>query len=98
MRLNRRTAWGAVGVAAALLLAGCSSDDGGGSDEPAASDSAGGDLTPVKLQLQWFTQAQFAGYYAAAPHAVRLVSLIVIPLVGCAVRISADWLRWQADV
>ncbi|NCW90915.1 MAG: ABC transporter substrate-binding protein, partial [Acidimicrobiia bacterium] len=21
--------------------------------------------TPVKLQLQWFTQAQFAGYYAA---------------------------------
>ncbi|HZL03666.1 MAG TPA: ABC transporter substrate-binding protein, partial [Cellulomonas sp.] len=22
-------------------------------------------LTPVKLQLQWFTQAQFAGYYAA---------------------------------
>ena len=23
------------------------------------------DLTPVKLQLQWFAQAQFAGYYAA---------------------------------
>jgi NitT/TauT family transport system substrate-binding protein len=23
------------------------------------------ELTPVKLQLQWFTQAQFAGYYAA---------------------------------
>ena len=22
-------------------------------------------LTPVKLQLQWVTQAQFAGYYAA---------------------------------
>ena len=22
-------------------------------------------LTPIKLQLQWFTQAQFAGYYAA---------------------------------
>jgi NitT/TauT family transport system substrate-binding protein len=66
MRLNRRMAWGAVGVAAALVLAGCSSgDDGEGTDEPAASDSAGGELTPVKLQLQWFTQAQFAGYYAA---------------------------------
>ena len=24
-----------------------------------------GDLKPVKLQLQWFTQAQFAGYFAA---------------------------------
>ena len=24
-----------------------------------------GELTPVKLQLQWVTQAQFAGYYAA---------------------------------
>ncbi|KAB2866000.1 MAG: ABC transporter substrate-binding protein, partial [Anaerolineae bacterium] len=23
------------------------------------------DLTPVRLQLKWVTQAQFAGYYAA---------------------------------
>ncbi|MER2137896.1 MAG: ABC transporter substrate-binding protein [Arthrobacter sp.] len=42
----------------ALALAGCGGDSGDG--------SAGGDeLTPVKLQLQWFAQAQFAGYYAA---------------------------------
>ena len=41
----------------ALALAGC----GGNSD----SGEAAGDLTPVKLQLQWFAQAQFAGYYAA---------------------------------
>jgi NitT/TauT family transport system substrate-binding protein len=27
--------------------------------------AASGDLIPVKLQLQWVTQAQFAGYYAA---------------------------------
>ncbi|CAN5501056.1 ABC transporter substrate-binding protein [soil metagenome] len=26
---------------------------------------ASGDAAPIKLQLQWFTQAQFAGYYAA---------------------------------
>jgi len=41
---------------------------------PAGSTAAGGSeapvvttgvLTPVKLQLQWFTQAQFAGYFAA---------------------------------
>jgi NitT/TauT family transport system substrate-binding protein len=67
MRLTRRTGWGAaaVGVAAALVLTGCSS---GSSAAPAASGTAGATataLTPVKLQLQWFTQAQFAGYYAA---------------------------------
>lgn len=63
MRLNRLSAWGAVGVAAALVLAGCSSDSGGeAEEEPSMSSEV---LIPVKLQLQWFTQAQFAGYYAA---------------------------------
>ncbi len=33
-------------------------------DEPAAPDDAA-DLTPVRLQLQWVAQSQFAGYYAA---------------------------------
>ena len=55
-----------VGLAAftavgALVLSGCSAS------EPEADDSAGSsELTPVTLQLQWLTQAQFAGYYAAA--------------------------------
>ena len=49
----------AAGTAAALVLAGCAS--GSGADD---AESAEG-LTPVKLQLQWFSQAQFAGYYAA---------------------------------
>ena len=31
----------------------------------AADTASGGALTDVKLQLQWFTQAQFAGYIAA---------------------------------
>ncbi|GIG28050.1 ABC transporter substrate-binding protein [Cellulomonas marina] len=54
----------AAGLGLALALTACSS--GGGDAEPAASGSGGeGGLTPVKLQLQWFTQAQFAGYYAA---------------------------------
>ena len=66
MRHTRRTAWSvaAVGVAAALALSGCSSSDSG--DTPSATGDMSVDpLTPVKLQLQWFTQAQFAGYYAA---------------------------------
>lgn len=28
-------------------------------------DSGGGELTPINLQLQWVTQSQFAGYFAA---------------------------------
>jgi NitT/TauT family transport system substrate-binding protein len=52
------TIWRLVAVllAASLLAAACGDD----------SDDAGSDeLTPISLQLQWFTQAQFAGYYAA---------------------------------
>lgn len=36
--------------------------DPGTSAEPTAST---GELIPIRLQLQWFPQAQFAGYYAA---------------------------------
>ncbi len=39
-------------------------DDGDGAmDEAAAGECT--ELTPVSLQLQWFVQAQFGGYYAA---------------------------------
>ncbi len=64
-RTNGRVA--AMAAVAALTVTAC----GGGDDAPAAdaSGAAGGDgtgeLTPVSLQLQWFAQAQFAGYYAA---------------------------------
>lgn len=44
---------------AALALTACSTVA-----EPTAPAAEGG-LTPVKLQLQWFTQGQFAGYLAA---------------------------------
>jgi NitT/TauT family transport system substrate-binding protein len=38
-----------------------------GTDAPSGTDAGGAceSLTPVSLQLQWVTQAQFAGYYAA---------------------------------
>ena len=45
----------------ALLLSAC-----GTADTPkTATPGASGALTPIKLQLQWFYQAQFAGYLAA---------------------------------
>jgi NitT/TauT family transport system substrate-binding protein len=49
----------AVFAATALVLTGCTTGGGGNDDD-------GGDgLTPVTLQLQWLTQAQFGGYYLA---------------------------------
>jgi NitT/TauT family transport system substrate-binding protein len=58
---RRALATGAFALSAALLLAGCS----GGGDPEGTGDPEAGDLTPVKLQLQWLPQAQFAGYFAA---------------------------------
>jgi NitT/TauT family transport system substrate-binding protein len=62
MKHSKRLALGigAIAAASALVLTGCST---GGSS--AGGDASSGELTPVKLQLQWFAQAQFAGYYAA---------------------------------
>ncbi|MEV4687146.1 ABC transporter substrate-binding protein [Microbacterium sp. LWH3-1.2] len=63
MRSTPRLLVGAAGAAAAmLLLAGCS----GGSTPDATGEATNGELTPVTLQLQWLTQAQFGGYYLAA--------------------------------
>ncbi|MDQ1367505.1 MAG: NitT/TauT family transport system substrate-binding protein [Acidimicrobiaceae bacterium] len=61
---------GVVAVVALLVAGACSSSKtattattvaGGG----ASTTAAGGPLKTVKLQLQWFTQAQFSGYFAA---------------------------------
>jgi NitT/TauT family transport system substrate-binding protein len=49
----------ALVAAAAVVLAACNS---AASSSPGGS---GGAKTPVTLQLQWFPQAQFAGYFAA---------------------------------
>jgi len=47
-------------LVAIMMLAGC-----GTADAPSTPAASGGAPTPVKLQLQWFYQAQFAGYIAA---------------------------------
>ena len=68
--------WLIVLAAFAVVVAACSSSDDSGSTETTVASAAtettvasGGvetqELIPVKLQLQWFTQAQFAGYFAA---------------------------------
>jgi NitT/TauT family transport system substrate-binding protein len=64
MRTSKTWGRGALAAAIALVLAvalaacGSSDDKSGGSGDSKS-------LKPVKLQLQWYAQAQFAGYYAA---------------------------------
>jgi NitT/TauT family transport system substrate-binding protein len=68
--LNRRALAGAAAVVAATVLAACSSS-GDGAGDNTTSPGGGSSSTPsakkvdVTLQLQWVTQAQFAGYIAA---------------------------------
>ncbi|HWI71963.1 MAG TPA: ABC transporter substrate-binding protein [Baekduia sp.] len=68
-RSKRRAALAAALTACVMAVAACGdSDDDSGGASTAASTSAStapAKLTKVKLQLQWFTQAQFAGYFAA---------------------------------
>ncbi len=56
MRATRKVKLALAAGALSLVAAACGSSSG---------SSSGGKLTPVKLQLQWFYQAQFAGYLAA---------------------------------
>lgn len=63
----------AIIAAAGLSFAACGDDEESSSTTAGSSGSATlcdaskgpAEKTEVKLQLQWFTQAQFAGYYAA---------------------------------
>ena len=43
------------------ILAGCNSD----SESSSGTSTSDGELTPIKLQLKWVPQAQFAGYFVA---------------------------------
>ena len=62
---SRRAALGLAATAVAATAAACGSS-GSSTTEPAASSGgSSAQLQPVKLQLQWVAQAQFAGYYAA---------------------------------
>jgi NitT/TauT family transport system substrate-binding protein len=52
-------------IAAMALVIGACGDDAGGDETTTTAAAAPEEMTDVKLQMQWFTQAQFAGYYAA---------------------------------
>jgi NitT/TauT family transport system substrate-binding protein len=66
IRTSKRMRSGAlaavIAVVLATVLAACGSSD---DKKDSGATGSSGSLTPVKLQLQWYAQAQFAGYYAA---------------------------------
>ncbi|HRF47270.1 MAG TPA: ABC transporter substrate-binding protein [Anaerolineales bacterium] len=58
--------WSSALLAAALAAAACAPAATPVASEPSdATEAPPAALTPIKLQLQWFPQAQFGGYYAA---------------------------------
>ncbi len=63
MRRSRWTRALLATTALAMVAAACGDDDDAGSGD--GGDGGSGELTSVSLQLQWFTQGQFAGYFAA---------------------------------
>src|SRR5207344_2701790 len=70
MRGKRLRFFAAGVLALSLVAAACSNDDEGGDGGSTAGGGAGGggncaSTDQATLQLQWFIQAQFAGYYAA---------------------------------
>lgn len=62
MRAHRFSAFAAGVLVLALLAAACG-EDGGGDGAPTTGECDSVDST--SLQLQWFVQAQFGGYFAA---------------------------------
>ena len=86
-----------AGIAVMSLFAGAC----GGSDDAAPIDTTAAVTeettapaaecvtpTPVKLQLQWFTQAQFAGYYAAQDQGFYADQCLDVTILEGAVDIS----------
>lgn len=59
---RRWSKWAAVAVVPLLVMGACGGDDDSSSS---GNSEVAAEMTPVRLQLQWFAQSQFAGYYVA---------------------------------
>ena len=62
--------WLALLLLATLALAACAAPPAApaadtSADSAASTEESGAEMIPIRLQLQWVTQSQFAGYYAA---------------------------------
>jgi len=87
-----------AGLAAmSLIVAACGgSDSASDTTAPAAEECT--TMTPVKLQLQWFTQAQFAGYYAAVEQGFYKAQCLDVKIIEGGVDISPQTQLANGDV
>jgi len=83
-----------AGLAALSLVVASCGGSSSSTDTTAAAEAAATTTdecvtpTPVKLQLQWFTQAQFAGYYAALENGYYSDMCLDVTILEGAVDIS----------
>jgi NitT/TauT family transport system substrate-binding protein len=86
MRKQRIKGIAAV-IAAVSLFAACSDDKKSDSGSNGTTATQCATTTPVKLQLQWVTQAQFAGYYAAVENGYYAAQCLDVTILEGAVDI-----------
>ena len=84
----------AIVAAAGLTFVACgddakdsSSTNGSSSTKLCDASKGPAEKTKVKLQLQWFTQAQFAGYYAAVDQGCYAEAGLDVEIIQGAVEI-----------
>ena len=91
-----------------LLVAACSTDEPETAATPSASPSQGpvtsaappsddAGLTPIRLQLQWYPQAQFAGYFAAIEQGYYAAANLDVRWVAGGAAIAPQTLGSMAD-
>jgi NitT/TauT family transport system substrate-binding protein len=97
----RHVAAGAVALT--LVVAACGSDDDGGdadgNDDGSVAPSGDCDeLEPISLQLQWVTQAQFGGYFAAVDQGFYEARCLDVTIVEGGVEIVPQTQLANGDV
>ena len=94
---NQRIKGIAATLLAVSLIAACGDDDKKSSDSTPGTAAACAEMTPVKLQLQWVTQAQFAGYYAAIDQGYYAAQCLDVTILEGAVDITPQTVLANGD-
>jgi len=91
---NQRIKGIAATLLAVSLIAACGDDD---KKDEGAKPAKCETTTPVKLQLQWVTQAQFAGYYSAVEQGYYAAQCLDVTILEGAVDITPQTVLANGD-
>ncbi|MDO8390634.1 MAG: ABC transporter substrate-binding protein [Actinomycetota bacterium] len=91
---NQRIKGIAATLLAVSLIAACGDDD---KKDEGAKPADCETTTPVKLQLQWVTQAQFAGYYSAVEQGFYAAQCLDVEILEGAVDITPQTVLANGD-